>query len=99
MLFDAKKDGTFRRPSIGGANFIDRAAYDNKAYLDWPLEPITLYEGIPILVTRGYSGGGRPELVDEYLKYCLDNCQWRDTKFAHMELADSQKTLEAYIAA
>jgi hypothetical protein len=100
MLFDARKDGAFRRPNIGGANFIDRAAYDNTAYADWPLEPITLYEGLPILVARAYFGGGRgPEPADDYLKYCLDNCQWRDMKFAHMEPADVRKKVEAFLAA
>src|SRR5690349_20222773 len=35
MLFEAKPQGEFRRPMIGGASFIDGGDH-----ADWPLEPI-----------------------------------------------------------
>jgi hypothetical protein len=94
MLFDAKEKGTFHRAKLGGPIFIDQGTMQ-----DWPLEPITLYEGMPILVTIGFRLGGSPESQESYLKYCLEDCRWRDVKFAHMEPDDIQKKVEAILAA
>ena len=94
MLFVAKPKGEFRRPMIGGASFI--AGGD---YADWPLEPITLFENIPILVVNGYMLGGFPEQPEWYVDYCLKDCNWRDTKYEPVSLQKRKEIVEKFIAA
>jgi hypothetical protein len=95
MLFEKKKGGEFRRPSIGGAHFLGGSSYG-----DWPLEPIAIYKGIPILIATGYSLGGFPESNQQYLEYCVTNCQWAPVKFTEQgegkvpeQIADFIKTV------
>lgn len=66
MLFEAKKGTDFRRPRIGGAAFLGGTDYP-----DWPLEPIDIYESVPILITSGYMLGGFPEASSRYLVSAL----------------------------
>jgi len=93
MLFDAKPDEKFRRPLIGGPMFID-----GREIANWPLEPITIRQNIPILVATGYVLGGHAEEPEKYLAYCLDKCQWRDVKYAVAEKSEIKKEVEAFIA-
>jgi hypothetical protein len=95
MLFTGKPNEKFRRPMIGGAAFLGKTNYS-----DWPLEPITIYQGIPILITRGYILAGYAEPSLNYLRYCQTECQWND--FPFLSLADSeiserlQKFIDSY---
>lgn len=75
MLFEPRDGGTFRRPSIGGARFLAGT------YQDWPLEPITLSDGVPFLIVSGYLVGGKPESAARYVAYCLANCRWSQRKY------------------
>lgn len=75
MLFQAKPGGEFRGPMIGGAFFI------GGTYRDWPLEPIAVFDHVPILVVTGYVLAGWPEPPGWYVDYCLKNCQWRDARY------------------
>jgi hypothetical protein len=77
MLFEAKKGQEFRRPRIGGAAF-----FGGTDYPDWPLEPIDIYESIPILITNGYILGGVPEPSGRYLDFCVNNCEWRQARYS-----------------
>src|SRR5262249_1609577 len=72
MLFEAKDRMAIRRPGIGSPAFVGPQG----AYSQWPLEPITLRDDVPILIVRGYMLGGEPESPDSYLDYCLANCRW-----------------------
>jgi hypothetical protein len=82
MLFEAKDKGEFREPSIGCNFFIGPAqALD----IDWPLAPITLFKGVPILVAQGHLFGGTLGKPEDYVSYCLAQCRWRDTKFERLE--------------
>jgi hypothetical protein len=94
MLFEAKGGGEFRRPMIGAATFMDYGTYT-----DWPLEPITIQDGVPILVVTKYSLGGQPESPVKYFRYCQANCKWRDIKYEKFDAARVKKVIEAYIAA
>jgi hypothetical protein len=94
MLFDAKPRGEFRRPRIGGASFVD-----GRDYADWPLEPITIFEGMPILIVSGYMLGGFPEQPEWYVNYCLNECVWRDTKYEPVALEKRKQIVEKFIAA
>jgi hypothetical protein len=83
MLFTSKKGGTFRRPMLGQPDFIGDS-------VDWPLEPIALVDGIPFLITTGYSLRGVPELGSQYLAYCIQECEWSNVKFGPK--TDAEKT-------
>ena len=94
MLFEAKPKGKFRRPMIGGASFID-----GRDYADWPLEPITIFEGVPILIVSGYVLGGFPEQPEWYVNYCLKECAGRDTKYEPVAREKRKQIVEKFIAA
>jgi hypothetical protein len=93
MLFEAKDGDVFRRPMLGGAEFI------TGTYADWPLEPITLSDGIPFLVVRGYMIAGLPESPGQYLAYCLAHCQWTQRKYIAATSAEIGQALERLMSA
>lgn len=86
-------DTSTARPSRPGLRLGPRPAPASARYEDWPLEPITLYKGLPILIVRGYTVGGRPEPPETYLEYCLKECKWRTTKYQLVDQAQRRKTL------
>lgn len=92
MLFTQRPDEEFRRPAIGAASFITFGDYS-----DWPLEPITIYRNVPILIVRGYSTGGLPEPPDVYVESCLFSCQWTDTIFVPINREELKNTIEMFI--
>jgi hypothetical protein len=77
MLFKGQGNAALRRPYLGGAVFLG-----DTTYKDWPLEPITLFEGVPILIVQGYLLGGVAEPISAYLKYCLKEGVWVSEKYA-----------------
>lgn len=77
MLFQAKKDSLLRRPYIGGASFFGGTDYKN-----WQNEPLEIVDGVPSLITRGYSLGGLPETSLSYLTYCFESGEWTSTKYS-----------------
>jgi len=92
MLFEANAGGVFRRPLIGRASFLAGT------YQDWPLEPIALFEDIPILIVRGYSLGGKPESATQYVAYCLANCRRSDRKYTVPTTDRLRQTIDRFIA-
>lgn len=94
MLFEAKGKGEFRRPAIGGAAFLGGTTYE-----DWPLEPITVYQGMPILIVGGYMLRGFPEPPGSYVDYCLKTCTWSKTTFAPADPARRRRLVGEFIAA
>jgi hypothetical protein len=88
MLFTTRAGAEFRRPLIGAAHFLGKTDY-----AAWPLEPIELVDGVPFLITRGYSLGGQAEPAGKYLAYCLRNCDWREAKLGPRTEAEKQKAL------
>lgn len=76
MLFKQRAGAEFRRPQIGGADFLA-----GSEYADWPSEPIELQGGVPFLITRGYVLGGVAEPAGSYLKYCMANGDWNTDRF------------------
>ncbi|HEY7119398.1 MAG TPA: hypothetical protein VH475_22595 [Tepidisphaeraceae bacterium] len=97
MLFEAtdtNRPQAFRRPMLGGASFV--VAHTD--YADWPLEPITLYQGVPILIVRGYNLAGVAEDPGSYVEYCLAECRWRDFRFAPTDLARLREIVNRFIA-
>ncbi len=100
MLFDGKLPGVFRRPTLGGADFVGSRPFDDATYQKWPLEPVALQDSVPILVVHGFFGSGGPgEEPAAYLEYCLTDCRWRETKFVDADPAHIRGAVEAFIAA
>src|SRR3954468_11262392 len=66
MLFEAKPNVEFRRPRIGAPDFVGGGQM-----ADWALEPITLFDQVPILIVEGYNVAGYPEPPLSYVDYCL----------------------------
>lgn len=92
MLFEKKKGGVFTGPAIGQANFLGGTS-DNQ----WPLEPIALHKGIPILIATGYDLDGRAELSTQYLDYCQKNCTWTLLKYAAIDTKPLQEGIVDFI--
>jgi hypothetical protein len=81
MLFTAKPGGTFRRPLLGGPGFITSredipGLSDPRLSQPWPLEPITLADGVPFAIVTGYALAGAAEKAGAYLAYCRKETQW-----------------------
>ena len=72
MLFEAKDGGVLRPPMLGAPVFLS-----GTSARDWPLVPIALFEGIPVLVVKGYNLAGLAESAHAYLDYCLKAGRWR----------------------
>lgn len=89
MLFVARPHGGFRRAYIGGASFFGGTAYE-----DWPLEPITLVDGVPFLITRGYALAGHPEDPREYVQYCLRACDRNPYRYRLRTAEEKHRALE-----
>jgi hypothetical protein len=92
MLLVAREGREFRRPLLGGAVFIGRTGY-----ADWPLEPITIHKGLPILVVRGYELGGSPEPPPDYVEYCLAAADWNPRKFVALDREARLKLMWEFI--
>ena len=91
-LFMARPGGEFRPPMIGGAMYV----VDCPDGQDWPLVPIALVEGVPILIVRGYILAGHPESPEDYLEYCLAECQWRDERFVQRDAAELRDIVQRF---
>ncbi len=98
MLFETDGNPHAYRPQIGGPWFIPIAV--ERTVEDWPLEPITLRDGIPILVVRGYVvAGGRGESPLSYVNRMLNNCEWSKTKYVEIDSERIKETIERFIEA
>ncbi len=93
MLFKGK-ESPLRRPPLGGAVFLGGTTYD-----DWPLEPIAIFEGVPILITQGYAVGGEAEPVEVYLSYCIQEGTWVPERYEDKTNKQIKASLERFIAA
>jgi hypothetical protein len=93
MLFKAKRGDAFRRAALGEPNFVAGGTDAD----DWPLEPITIVDGVPFLVVNGYTIAGKPESSISYLMYCLTECEWNDFKFKPKSRKEKKKALESLL--
>ena len=93
MLFVKKAKGEFRRPGIGAALFLG-----GTDYADWPLEPIELVDGVPFLITRGYTLLGQAEPAEKYVRYCIQQCDWNDGQFKPKTEQEKRKALDKLLA-
>jgi len=94
MLFEAKSNAKFRRPLIGEPVFVGGGHL-----ADWELEPITLFDQVPILIVEGYNLAGYPEPPLSYVDYCLKECKWSDTKYVDVGTARLKGIVDKFITA
>ena len=92
MLFEAKEKQDFRRPKLGYPRCVGSVIYS-----EWPLEPIVIYRGVPILITKGYTLGGVWESPEYYVMYCLYNCRWREEKYTLLGREKLQEIVSQFI--
>lgn len=93
MLFTKRAGGEFQRPSLGAAAFLG-----GTDYADWPLEPIEIVDGVPFMITGGYTVAGFPEPREKYLVYCLTNCDWSTVRFTPRTTAEKNQALDKLLA-
>jgi hypothetical protein len=94
MLFEKKGGGEIRPPMLGAPYFLGGTTYK-----EWPLAPIALYQGIPILITRGYALAGVPESSEIYLDECLKDGNWRRVKYTESNQTRLETIIEDFIKA
>lgn len=91
MLFTTKPNGDFRRPGIGCPHcYLGQP----DTFFYWPLEPIALVDGVPILVVSAYALSGLPEPPEMYLDYCVKNSDWSTTRFVPKSALEKRRALE-----
>jgi len=93
MLFTSKPNQEFRRPRLGAPGYLGDT--ENS---DWPLSPIEIVDGVPFLISPGYSGSGLPELAENYLTYCIQNCDWVKAPFGPRTAHQKQQALKKLMA-
>lgn len=89
MLFVAGPGHKFRRPMVGSPAFLGRTTFT-----DWPLEPITISDGVPFAIAMGYAVGGFPEPPLGYLEYCMKNCEWNSYKYTPKTKTQLEQALD-----
>lgn len=102
MLFEAKVGTFFRGPNLGLPDFVDDRPEDflserPDAAKTWPLAPIAVVDGIPILIVSGYLIGGLAEGPQGYVEYCLEKCRWTERQYAPADQAKAARIVEKFI--
>jgi hypothetical protein len=103
MLFVARPNGEFRRPSLGAPLFVGPTGFKESndwpaVFKEWPLEPIELVDGVPFLVVRGHFIAGFSEPHGEYLEYCVKNCDWNPEAFKPKTTEEKRKAVAKLVA-
>jgi hypothetical protein len=100
MLFEARAGSKFRGPMIGSVEFIGSSRSDVEwpDYGHWPLDPIEICKGAPILVAKSYFLAGAAETPKHYLSYCIANCCWSSAKSKRMSEAERVQIVETFLA-
>jgi hypothetical protein len=74
MLFTNRDGQEFRESYHGMPKWLGGTSQK-----DWPLSPIEIVDGVPFAITRVY--GPYYGTDDNYVKYCMANCDWSKYKF------------------
>jgi hypothetical protein len=93
MLFTARAKAKFRNPMLGRAGLFGGTELE-----DWPLLPIEIVDGVPFLVTRGYSLAGKPEAAEWYLDYCIAECEWSPARYSPKKPEELRAALRTLLA-
>ena len=85
MLYTKSPTSDFDWPPLGRPS-----CFGGTTYLDWPLTPIEIVDGVPFLIADGHAIYGALELPSTYLNYCMTNCEWNTFSYrknSRMELS------------
>jgi hypothetical protein len=93
MLFTNRLGSDFRHAWIGRPIFLDATGYS-----DWPLEPIEIVDGIPFSICTGYAIFATPEPPEDYVRYCMTNCDWSSIRFEPKTKKQKQEALAKLLA-
>ena len=88
MLFTKRSGSDFNAPSLGSPIYLG-----GTVSADWPLDPITLVDGVPFLITDGYYVAGTPEPQWLYLQYCDSHADWSTYRFSIKTKQQEQRAL------
>jgi hypothetical protein len=99
MLFEPKPGQTFRRAALGSPTFVGEDSwFMNRTVAEieraWPLEPITIVEGIPFSISHIALLAGAAERAESYLNYCIANLSWTSRRYAPATVEARQKALD-----
>jgi len=93
MLFTQRGTNEFRPP------------HDTHAYIvgdlpGWQLAPIQLVDGIPFLLAASWGGdaGGGRESGENYLHYCMSNCDWSTHTFREATSKQKRDALTNFLS-
>jgi hypothetical protein len=78
MLYVKRPSSDFKLPGLGLPTYIGGTGPK-----DWSLEPIEVVHGVPFLITTSYGLYGAPPDPEEYLEYCMTNCNWNTFRYEH----------------
>jgi hypothetical protein len=95
MLFKAKEGSSFRSARLGSGRKIG-----STTLADWPLEPITIVDGVPFKVTVGFAKSvSRPlERASDYVDYCIEECDWNTYKFTPKSIKEKRDALDKLLS-
>ncbi len=85
MLFTQRGTNEFRLPHYDNAYYVEYVP-------EFKLAPIELVDGIPFLLTAKWGGGygGGQEGAENYVRWCMANCDW--STYAFREATAKQKS-------
>ncbi|MFA6043871.1 MAG: hypothetical protein WC718_02700 [Phycisphaerales bacterium] len=103
MLLEDRSGAELRSPRLGAPNFVGSSVevsnlVDKRLSKRWEQEPISIVGGVPILIVRGYTLEGLPELPERYIDYCLANGRWRKIKYATVPRAKLEEIVHKFMA-
>jgi len=87
ILFTNRKGSDFQPPILGMPSFVAGELSD------WPREPIEVVDGVPFLITYGYSVAGHVPPPSYYVDYCVKECDWNKVRFAPKSIAAKHSAL------
>ena len=70
----ANEKTPIRQPLLGGLSGID---FDSTKLNTWPLYPVAKSGDTYFVLSQGYSLGGRPEWIPNYIEHCRQNGTFR----------------------
>lgn len=93
MIFSSRGTNSFRQPHIGRTIYL--GGTDSR---DWPLDPIELVNGVPFNIVWDYAIFATPESAEDYLSYCITNCDWNTFRFHKMSHDELKEALNKLLA-
>jgi hypothetical protein len=93
MLFMPRGTNEFRCPH-------DTHAYVVEHVPDFLLAPIELVDGVPfrLVGNQGGGDGGGPESAENYLRYCMANCDWSTYTFHEATAQQKRDALAKFLS-